>query len=390
MRRLLIAAALAALVTAGAGGGTLTPAGAASSGTIEGVVTNAVTGDLQKGAEVTLLGSAQGEEDLLTRTATTGADGAFSFADLPAGDDRVYVLDVVHDRGLYSSGALTLPADTTEPPVVETTVKVWDTTADPRSIMLQRVDLFITPADDGTLDVIESVVAVNTSGLAYAGRGSDDGNAGAGSGTGERTPTLGSALPRGAAEGGVEVIDSNLEIAELVPTDFGFAITAAIPPGETRITFRYRVPGSAGSYDLSRTAVYPVISFSLHTPDGYEVDSNRLQSNGTVAVGGINYDRYSTSAAVEGGDAVQMSVLATGGTGGTPALLIGAVVAALFAVTAGVVVFSRRRREPALAREDLVAAIAQLDREHETGALSDREWSERRKDLKERLAATRR
>lgn len=362
---------------------------AATTGVIKGVVINQSTGEPQPGAEVTLLGALSDGSEPSQEKVTTDPEGRYRFADLPTGSDRFYALDVVHDGGLFSGRAITLPDDTDERPVFDTEVRVWDTTTEPTAILMARTNLFLSRGDDGTMDVIESVRVNNLSDLAYIGRGMADGGTGDGS-----TPSLGFALPNGSTKGGVEIFDSSLELSGLVETDFGFGITAAIPPGETSITFRYRVVGSTGSYNLSRTAVYDIVQFSVHAPEGFDVRSNRLQPDGNVTVGGIDYTRWSSEEAIEAGNQIQMvSVQAATGTSGLAGWIIGAVAALVILMALGIgwSVRKRGRRSkttrPRPTRTDLLTQIAELDVRRDRGEITEDDWARLRRELKERAGA---
>lgn len=390
MRRAGLAAAIVPfilLVFPGAGS-------AVTTGIIKGVVINQSTGEPQPGAEVTLIALSEGSEPL-EKKVTSDERGRYRFEDLPTGEDRLYAIDVVHDEGLFSGTALSIPDDTEEVPVIDTRIRVWDTTTEASVILVARTNLFLSPGEGG-LDAIESVTINNLSDKAYIGRGMA-GAQGQAEGQNDDTaiPSFGFALPRGAADGGVEILDSTIEIPELVDTDFGFGITAAIPPGETRVTYSYRVPGSAGSYDLSRTAVYPVVQFSVHAPDGFDVRSNRLQPDGEVTVGGIDYTRWSSDAAVEAGDQIQMvAVQEATGTSGTAAWIIGGVAAVvvLMAMGIGWSVKKRGRTQTKRGRQtrpELLAQIAELDVRHENGDLARNDWERERRALIERVPALR-
>lgn len=358
---------------------------AATTGIIKGVVINQSTGEPQPGAEVTLLGALSDGSEPLTRSVTSDERGRYRFADLPTGSDRFYALDVLHDGGLFSGRAVTLPDDTDEKPVVTTKIRVWDSVTDPSVILIARTNLFLSRGEDGAMDVIESVTVNNLSDRAYIGRGMADGGTEDGP-----VPSLGFALPGGARE--AQLVDASIEVPGAVETDFGFGITAAIPPGETRITYYYQVPGSVGSYNLSRTAVYDVVQFSVHAPEGFDVRSNRLEPDGNVTVGGIDYQRWSSEAAVEGGNQIQIvSVQDATGTSGLAGWIIAAVagLVALMALGIGWGVRRRRRAKnrPRASRSDLLTQIAALDIRHSSGEIPEDDWVRQRQELKERAGA---
>jgi hypothetical protein len=359
---------------------------AAPSGTVEGRVLNGAGGKAESGVEVVLTGARPDGTDQIVRTAKTDKDGRFEFRNVPTGN-RFYAVDASFDGGFFAGGAVELPAGTVKRPVVKTTLRVWETISDPNAILIRRNDIFLSTGKQA-LDVVESVTVVNTSTRAYIGRAPRKGSP-------EPRPTLGLDLPTGADRSAVQILDSTIDVPGLTPTDSGVGITAAIPPGETLITFAYRLPGSAGVYDFAKTALYPVLNTSVHARDPLTIRSNRLVDNGEVTVGGTRYRRWSTTEALDAGDQLQVAAVAEAGA--SPGLVAGVVIAAVLAIGLLLWAFIRRRRpEPAVrtagahpvaeTREHLLSLIAALDLRHRAGDVSEEEWTRRRAELKQELA----
>lgn len=372
MRKLLIVFLLA--------GSLPLPARAAATGVIEGRVLHGDDDRPIASAEVTLTQATTGAERE-TLVATTGRDGAFRFPDLPTGDDHLYALDVTYDGGLFPGRALTLPDDTDEEPVVETTVRVWDTTTEPDAIVVQRNDLFVVESEGAQVGVIETVQLTNTAPDAYIGRGRAEG---AGSGD---TPSLGFSLPASAELEQIQILDASLDVPQLVRTDFGFGITTAIPPGQFSITFSYPVPGSAGSYDLSRRTLYDTLNLAVFASEELSVRTNRLDENEAVEIEGRTYVEHSTDEPLDAGDSVQVVALADAGT--PPGLVAGMAGALVLVAALGALplIMSRRRKAaPAADRSELLRQIAELDIRHERGEIDDEAWTERRSRLRAEIA----
>jgi hypothetical protein len=355
-----------------------TPAVAATTGTIEGVVTNAVTGEPQSGVEITLTtGTTEGADEAGTQVVTSDKDGAYLFEDLETGTDRFYAVDARFEGGLFSGGAITLesPGD-----IIESTLKVWPTTDDPNVILISRDNLFLS-LDGNELGVLESVTVVNQGTEAYIGRGAADDPADGGT-------SLAFPLPNQAIEGQVAIADSDINLPALVPSEFGFGITAAIPPGETRITYSYKVAGDGGSYDLSRKALYPPVRFSVYSTPLLDVKSNRIAATGPVTIGDKVYEEFRAGAGLDGGDSMQILAIADAGT---PASLIAGMAGALVLVAVlGALPLLRSRRKKATieqpTRQELLRQIATLDVQRESGELSEDEWTKRRAALKNEAA----
>ncbi|MGH2730208.1 MAG: carboxypeptidase regulatory-like domain-containing protein [Actinomycetota bacterium] len=378
MRRL--APATAALVLAA-----MSPAAGAATGAITGRVVNATTDKPEPGVRVTLVSGTEAGTETFRRTATTDRHGRYRFEDLPTGEDRFYALDARYDGGLFSGRALSIPADTAEPPVIDSILRVWPTTTNPASVSIARDDLFVGLGKGGA-GVIESVIVVNASERAYIGRGADDDPSGS-------NASLGFALPDGAEGAGVGVVDSDIDVPEIVPADFGFAVTVAIPPGETHVTFAYTVRGTGGSYDLSRVALYSIADYNVHVTEPLEVSSNRLEDGGEVTVPGSGRYRKWSAAAIEAGDPIQVIAVARGENN---AWLVAGIVGAVMIAVVGLVFTLVRRRgssshsEQTESRDDLVVEIARLDLRYRAGEMSEEEWTAEREGLKKRLETSER
>ena len=378
MRRFLIALSLLTFLLPGS-------VRSAETGTIEGVVLNAADDRPQAGVKVTLSsGNAGG--DIETSSVTTGTDGTYRFSDLPTGEELFYALDAEYEGGLFAGRAITIPSDTKEQPVIETTLRVWDTTDEPTSILIASDVMFLVPNEDGGLGVIEAVTILNQSQTeAYIGRGlAED----------ETRTSVGFALPTGAREAEVSILEADLSVPELLRKEYGFGITSAIPPGETKFTFSYEVDGSAGSFDLSRDTLYPTVRLQIYAQPPLEVEGILLEEGDEVTLEGSTYTEYRAKEGLDAGDPQQVLAVAEAGT--SPALLAGmagalALVAALgfFPVWRARKARRRAERSAPEPEEDpkdvLLRNLAELDARHERGEIDHDEWSSRRAEMKAEL-----
>ena len=373
-------------------------ADAAPIGKIEGRVIDGVTGRPVAGVRLTLTtGTANGGGEVVARL-RSDAEGRYSFGGLETGDDRYYALDARFEGGLFAGRPVTLPSDTERKPVVQSTLRVWPTTTEPDAIVVKRDDQFVISNESG-LSVIESVTIMNRSTDAYIGRGLELAGAGA-SGA-----SVAFALPAGAE--GVRILDSELDIPQLVPADAGFAATVAFPPGETTTTFSYMLPGEAETFDLSKPALYPVEEMSIFAAEPLEIRSNRLEPDGEKTLEGRTFMKWTSTTGLDAGDPLQALAVAQSGASTVPlvAALLGG---GLLMAGAMVVVGKRMRagdgrgdgppqraqksyggRTPLRAqkseREGLIERVARVDLEHEAGDIAEAEWRQERAALLERL-----
>lgn len=356
-------------------------------GTIAGVVTNGTTNVPQQGVEIRLLGGLQDDEgnfsQEISEVARSDGRGRFEFTGLPSGEDRAYALDAAFDGGSFPGGVVTIPSDGD---VIEIEQKVWDTTTDPRAIVIQRNNMFVLQGDDRA-NVIDSYTIVNVSEEAYIGRGAESrGNSGD---TG--VPTLSFSFPVGSED--IQIAESDLDIPELLSTETGVGITSAVPPNETRITFAYGLRVNTGQVDLSRRALYPILNLGVFAEPPFVIDSTRLIEDGEVTIEGTTYARYRSEEDVTGGNSIPMIATAQGES--ATVLIAGAIAAGALIVVIVVLALVRRRarrRAPEEAptviesRDDLLVAIARLDLEYHSGKLDHERWDAERAELKSRLA----
>lgn len=380
MRRLVLLVLLVAAVPI------VGPARAAETGTIEGRVINGTTGTPQPNVEVTLTRGRDDRRD--EETVTTGRNGRYRFEELPTGEDTFYVLDARYRGGLFAGRPLTIPSDTRQRPVIETTLRVFEPTTDPNAILIRRDDLFVVH-DDDRLSVIEAIKVVNPTKSAYIGRGSalsgaDDGV----------IPSLGFALPDDTVPETFRWLDADLDVPEAVEIQgVGFGITSAIPPGEVDFTFSYQLEGTGGTFDISRRALYEVSEMTVFAAPPLEVTSNRLEPQGEVDLEGTTYRTFTTSEDLDAADPIQILIVAEGGT--SVPFLAGAGGLLALALMIGLLAFrsAKARRKPvprseasAETHQDLVTAIADLDLRYEAGEISQEDHARRRAELKARAA----
>lgn len=384
MRRLATAFVLVLAVFQPAG-----PAAAeASNGVIRGRALNGATGSPQPGVMMILTQTRLDGGGTRTYKVRTVDDGRYRFDGLATGDQRLYTLDARYDGGFFSGRVLSIPKQEDPAPVIDTRLKVWETTADPRAVILARDDLFVRPADGG-LSVIESVTVANLTRFAYIGRAasmSDSGglpSPGPAVSLGFTVPVDGECRP---AECGI-VASEPIDIPVIVRREYGFAATVAIPPGRSQITYSYRVEGSGGSFDLSRTALYPTAETSIYATEPIELDSARLLPDGERTIGDVSYRVWSSREGIDAGD--EIGAVAVAEAGISAALWGGAGAALLVMLLASGYALRRRRQAPSHpaqprppARPEIVRRIAELDLAFHSGELEQERWQTERTRLK--------
>ncbi len=370
------------------------PAAAApNNGVIRGRALNGATGSPQSGVVMVLTQTRRGAEDTQTYKTRTDDGGRYRFEGLATGDRLLYALDARYDGGLFAGRVLQIPEQDEPAPVIDTTLKVWKTTSDPRAVILARDDLFVRPAEGG-LSVIESVTVANLTHLAYIGRAASLADSPPAPSGPRPAASLGFALPVDGecrpAECGI-VASEPIDIPVIVRREYGFAATVAIPPGRSQITYSYRVEGSGGSFDLSRTALYPTAETSIYATEPLEVDSARLLPDGERTIGDDSYRVWSSREGIDAGDQIGAVAVAQAGIS---AALWGGVGAALLVTLLASGYALRRRRQAAThpaqprlpARPEIVRRIAELVLAFHSGDLEQERWHSERARLKALLS----
>ena len=385
MRRLRIAAA-ALLVLASAAA----PAQAQNKTTLSGTVLHGKSGDPVTKAEVRVIGArVDGQGRVFDKTVKSSNNGSYSI-NVPTRKGLEFAVEATYDGGLFVGDSVRIKKGAKK----RVDVEVWDTTSDPSAIRVTD-DQLVIAQDESNTGVLEVVTVENPTKLAYIGRGRS-----LGADQDDDSPTLGFALPAEAIGQPIELIDSSLNRLYAVDASFGFAATVAIPPGETTATFRYLISGEGGRFDLTRRALYPTDVVTVLATDPLEIDSDRLDYQGREEIGPDEYRKWSSTNSFDAGDLVPMLAVAEGS--GSSSLWIGILVGlGIIVLLASIGMLVRRRPTSAPRvkskpsktklppKADLVSAIAELDLRHESGELTEQEWSEERTRLKSLLLSAR-
>jgi hypothetical protein len=374
MRRLIAAsAALMAFILPVAG------ASAQTREVIEGRVSHGRTNEGVPNVRVTLLGARADGSGRVEFKTTTNRDGSFSFQSAGKIDPQLtYTAEAVHDGGLFVGKNIEIAEGIAEPIELE----VWDTTSDPAAVSIARHDVFVLRNPDG-VGVLESVTVANETDEAYVGRAATMGGE-----TGPGTPTLGFALPPQAIGRRVDILSSDISRLYATETDFGFAATVAIPPGEWTTIFGYAAEGTGGSYDISRRILYPTAELAAFVTDPFVVNSNRLALSKDETIRGRTYNVWRSTNPLDPGDLVPLAAVAEGSSSSALTTTVIAWLAAIALLVCAALLWQRRGRSapaPTATREDLLTAIAELDLKKEAGDISSEEWTERRASLKAKL-----
>ncbi len=233
--------------------GMILPAMALAQGpqVVTGKLTNGTSdGPVPAGVEVTLH-AVQSSASVETKVAETDEEGEFEI-EVPMLDDAVsYVVSLTYEGAIYGR-----PLDFSglDEPVG---ITVYESTTDLSVLQVNSAALVLRPQIDseGMLTGSEVVSLVNTSDRTF---------------TPDLTgPAMGQmnfmrfSLPPGASNLRLE---SDLAGGDIIDVGPGFAVTAAVPPGDHLVGFSYTAPYDGDSLEFTRTAHMATSDFHLLLP----------------------------------------------------------------------------------------------------------------------------
>ncbi len=232
---------------------------AADNGVITGHIANGTAdGPIPTGLTVTLAGitsTGQAATAFQSRTATVAGDGSFRFDGLPITTDYGYVATVAYQGVTYvaemtgSDGQPTQLLNLTDSaPTVDSSVKVYETTADDPGVKvtLEHMLFEVDQSGGGQLIVLDVVNLNNPSDRAYTGKPGADGSPAA---------ALKFSLPANAS--GLQPY-TGLDPSRLTSTADGFQSTDPVTPGVNTIAFMYLLPyDESGTVNFQRAVSVP-------------------------------------------------------------------------------------------------------------------------------------
>ena len=253
---------------------------------VEGRVTNGTEmGGSTDGLTVVLhQDSAIGHADL---EISTGPTGEFRFDGVEVDSAIVYALSVTYQGALYGAD---LDLSAGQPPVVEITV--YEATTDVETLSVASASVLFATADEEKRSVaaLEIVELINASDRTYV----------AGP---EPMDLIRFGLPPDAHS---LRVDTRLPGADFVQVDLGFALLAAVPPGQHEILYTYEFPYSAQAVGLQKSFNYGAGDLRVLAPtEVLQLSSGRLGAVETTLIGNREYQLLAASG-IERGESVDL------------------------------------------------------------------------------------
>ena len=376
--------------------------------TINGQVINGTTNEAITEGEVRLRAFTVQLDEMYSETIPINDDGSFQFEIENVPTDWVFLADVAYGDLTFNSNAVQV---SNAEPVAQMPLFVFETTADPTAVAIDRLHMILTFAENRLL-VSELYVFSNLETAVFVGESGDFDQG-----------TVEISLPTGAENVGFQrgfgtSLDSFIPATEFIQTDTGWADTVPLRPGPNSLNLlvNYDLPYEDGLL-LAHPLAYPISGASAILADaGVTISGGGWVSQGAQATGGGSFVSY-VNPDLAGADALSLTldgrpsqiVDAQGNPltvrNQTNELIIGGV-GLLAVLIVGFYFVQRWRMAPAPAeatlsvppaapqarRQDndaqaLLQAIAELDDAYDAGELDEAKYQQQRHDLKARLTA---
>lgn len=364
---------------------TQTTVSSAPLGVISGAVLNESDRKLPAGQTIFLQGFDQQSTDIISRSTTLQTDGAFHFNEVEMPQGRHYVTWTNLDGMTYTSDVATVLTATQS---ITLPIKIFASTTDTSSLIIDRLHLFFEIIDTRTIRIIELYVISNLGDktIAAAAQGQ---------------PSLVFPLPEGAAN--LEFQDGELGGRFLATAD-GFGDTLPIQPGADvhQVLFSFELPYK-NRLELQQPLNLDSNAIVVLVPaNDIQVKGDNLIDAGTRDVQGSKFQMYNISGS-SSGDLLHLtisgqSIIRSGifSVGDRYTLLFGLGALGAVLIFAGIILFTRARRLPleedksfatrsAENAETLMEAILTLDDLYQGGKLPETAYRQRRAELKARL-----
>ncbi len=322
------------------------------------------------------------------RSASTDANGAFSFANVPSAEVLGYLLVATHQGLDYTLEVL--PGEA----LTDLELEIFETTSSIETVGIVLDSVMIADWDvpRRTLSVLELVQLENNGSRTFV----PDLSQPAG------MAFLRFALPSDARDLQVQ---TQLPEGQVLQVDRGFAVTTAVPPGQHGMAFTYTVPYQGDRLDFSRRFSLGAQAFRLLIPVNLgSATSSALSSGSNVRIGDTDFRVLQAEDVPPGGtvdiqleNLPQPSLLSTAISSLGQSTAIWVVPITLVLGLAGLLVIGivRRSGVPSVAansavkgastKDELIGAIVELDNRLERNEVTEQEHKLQRQILKARL-----
>ena len=375
----------------------------AATASITGVVVNGTHQNTHLAGQKVILQRTDGSSTSDIATAVTDGNGGFTFGNLPVDANVMYAAYTTFQRGLFSSQTVKLDSDT--PAVLQLTV--YDTTNDDANLRVSVATLLVHQprAVNGLIGIGEIITIENPGATAFVGTLTGDAS--------KPMRLLRFATPPNASDLSLGI---GFDGSQVVTTDKGFGSTATVPPGTTDFAFSIDIPYTETSAELSFKPVYSATRIVVLVPPDMFVDGRDFAAQGVIESLGSRYQVFTVgNVAADKQDSLRLTGLPQAGEKSyldARALTIFALILALLALAAlllyvrrgdigmalGLIPTARSVDDVAGAhhstdadkieageQQRLLNELLSLERSRESGILTEAEFKQRDRELRQDL-----
>jgi hypothetical protein len=355
-------------------------------GVVSGQLVNMTSGGgSTAGVNVVLVAFGRKEQAPLgQQTVATDADGRFAFDGLDRDPNVVYLVVSRYGGVNYPGDA---PFQLQDEATHRTDVTVYDSTSVDDGLQIERLNLLVLGADQGSVQFMQMGALVNNSDRTFVSANPQDQ---------QLARAVRFPLPPGAL--GVQM-ESGFTQQDVIPGVGGIQVVTPLLPGRHEFALSFQLPYNGSSADLSLQMPYPTAAFNVYLPNtGLRLDASSLTAGEPATLGGQSYALYS-AANLPRATLVpsRLNGLGStpGGLGPTQLALISLGVV-LFVLGGGVLLFGARARAPRVMmpiperdleqeRLELVVRLAVLDERYAAGQVKQSDYEHERSRGKQRL-----
>ncbi len=213
-------------------------------------------------------------------TATTDAQGSFSFDNLEADKTINYAVYMRYQGAQYVSSLVTLASNPS--PHINLTVYQATQKSDHLAIVNASVLVHEPNVEKGTLTISEVFSFMNLDNHTYIGSLKAN--------NGPPNALLFS-LPPDTSN--ISFTGTGFSGYHVIQVDRGFASDAAVLLGQNEFSFSFDVPYNAATFDLNYVTMYPTVSLTFLVPPDIHAESQALRSQGVVSANDQHsYNRF--------------------------------------------------------------------------------------------------
>jgi hypothetical protein len=356
--------------------------GDARAAMLEGSVTNGTAGaPVPPGLTVTVVHLDGGGNEVARKDAPVGPEGRFRFDGVGGEPGSRYVVGLQYQGVTYATEVEAGPSAAGASPTLTAALTIHEVTEDDAAISVASDTLTIVEGGEGEMEVFQLLRVSNGSDRTYVGRAVEGGR-----------QVLQLPVPSGAFD---LAPGQGITPSAITSAPEGIATGDPVLPGETQLSYLYRVRVPRTGWALQRAVAYPTARLNVLVGEGLALRASRLTFAESVELKERRYRRYEGGPLPAGSELVA-SVEPDTETSSSLPIGLAVLLALVLAVALGGPRLLRRARargpgrtasERLEERERVIEDIAALDDAFERGRIPRSQYDKTRPRLKKKLRA---